>query len=145
MAKEQVMEKTAAAARDALDHARVVAQELHRTISDTVAKRATAKKAEVESAIQKAKEAAEATRSAMRTQHGAAQETIKQRLTEAVGKLEASEKHATESLKSSGEAFHTALSKALADARASVQHLSGAVAVRRSEHAAKHAPVKRAS
>lgn len=142
MAKEHVMEKPGAAARDALDHARVATQELHQTISGMLAKRAA--KAEVEGAIKKAKEAAEATRSAMRERQGAAQEAIKQRLTEAVNKLEASEKHVAESLKGSGEAVHANLGKALADARASVQNISEAVAARRSQ-AAKQASVKKAS
>lgn len=142
MAKE---EKPGAAVHDALDHARAVTQQLHQAISDTLAKGASARKAEVEGAIQKAKEAGEATRLAMRARHEAAQEATKKQLTEAVAKLEASQKHAAESLKSSGDAFHAALSKALADARASAQCISEAIAAQRSEHAAKRAPVRRAS
>ncbi len=141
---EQMTQKAEATVRDALDHARTAAQEFHQAISGVLAKRPDAKKAEIEGAIQKAKTAAESIRSAMRAQFGAAQEQIKQRLTKAVDKLEASEKHAAESLKSSGEAFHTGLGKALADARASLQNISEAVAARRSANAAKH-PLKRAS
>lgn len=144
MAKQQAMEKPATAVHDTLDHARIAIQELHQTISGMLANRASTRKAEVEGAIQKAKTAAAATKSAMGAQHGAAQEAIKQRLTEAVGKLEASEKHMTESLKGSGGAFDVALSKALADARTSVQNVSEAIAAQRSKQAAKH-PSKKAS
>ena len=142
MAKEQVMEKTAAAVRDALGHARVATQELHQAISGILAKGARATKAEVEGVIQKAKAAAD---SAMRARQEVHQEAIKKQLSEAIDKLQAAEKHATESLRNSGEAFHASLGKALADARASVQKISEAVAARRSEQAAKRAPVKKAS
>ncbi len=141
---EQMMQKAEATMRDALDHARAAAQEFHQAISGVVAKRPDAKKAEIEGVLQKAKMAAESIRSAMRAQHGAAQEQIKQHLTKAADRLDASEKHAAESLKSSGEAFHAAFGKALADARASLQNISEAVAARRSANAAKH-PLKRAS
>lgn len=142
---EELMIKEEKSVRDALDHARAVTQELHQAISGALAKRAGATKAEVEGAIQKAKAAAELARLAMRAQHGAAQEATKKRLTEAVGKLEAAEKHTAESLKSSGEAFRTSLSKALADARASLQNMSEAIAAQRAEQATKHHAVKRAS
>jgi len=145
MAKAKVLEKSEAAVRDALDHARTATQELHQTISRTLAKRASTSKAEVEGAIRKAKEAAESTRSAVGARQGTAQDEVKKQLMAAVGKLDAAEKHAAESFKSSGDAFHTALGKALADARSSVQDISEAVAAHRSEQAAKHAPVKQAS
>jgi len=130
---------------DGLDRVRHVAQELHKTISDTLAKRASATKADVEGAIQKAKTAAESARSAMQAKHDAAQDTIKKKLTAAVDKLDSAEKHAAESLKKPGEALHMSLSKALADSRESIQKISEAIAARRSEHAAKHAGTRKAS
>lgn len=138
MAQEH--EKPGASVHDALDHARTATQELHKLISAMRTRRAA--KADVEAAIKKAKEAAELTRSAMQERQ---EEWIKQQLKEAVGKLEASEKNAVESLKSHGEAAHANISKALADARTAVQHISVAVAAHRSQQAAKHAPAKRAS
>jgi len=135
MAQEQV-KKPDAAVRDALDHVRTATQELHRAISETLAKRANATKAEVEGVIRKAKDAADSAKSTMRARQETAQGAVKQQLTQAIDKLEAVEKHASESLKSSGDAFHASLAKALADARASVQNVSEAVAARRSEKAA---------
>ena len=46
--------------------------------------------------------------------------------------LEATQKHVAESLKSSGQSFQTSVQKALADARASAQKISEAVAAKRS-------------
>ena len=135
------MEKAHTTAGDALEHVRTVTQELHRAISDTLAKRSSATKAELDKLINQVKAADEAARSAMQTQQG----TIKQQLTEAAERLDAARKHANEGLKSSGEAFHLSLTKALADVRASAQKMSEAVAARRSEHAAKQAPAKKAS
>ena len=143
----QTMEKPQAAARDAVDNVRTATQELHKAISDTLAKRGSATKAQVDAVIKKAKDAAESARSAMNTRQGAA----KQQLTEAVAKLEAVQKHAAESLKSSEEAVRKSgpgvgaavlgtagLIMALAAARDAVQKISEAVAARRSEHAAHH-------
>ena len=125
------MEKPGTSRGDGLDRIRTATQELHQAISDTLTKHANASKAEVESLVEQAKAAADSARSTMRAQHGAA---TKRQLTQAIDMLEAAEKHAAESLKSSGEAFHASLSKALADARISVQRISEAVAERRSEH-----------
>ena len=144
MAKEQVMQNPDAMS-NALDHVRTATQELHRAISDTLAKRANATKAEVESVIKKAKDAADTAKSAMNARQEGAQTAIKQQLTQVIEKLDSAHKHAADSLKTSGEAFHASLSKALADARAAVQNTSEAIAARRSEQAGKNAPVKRAS
>jgi len=60
--------------------------------------------------------------------------------TKSIKSLEATQKHAAESLKSSRNAFQTAVRKALADAHASVQSISAAVAAKRwaeSTHARK--------
>lgn len=138
MGKEEVMAKPETAVRDAVDHVRAATQELHQAISDTMAKRGSATKAEIESFIQKAKAASDLARSAVHTQGEAA----KQHLTQTVTKLEATREDATEileAIKKSGQVFRASLAKALADARASVQSASEAVAARRSQNVTKHA------
>jgi hypothetical protein len=59
-------------------------------------------------------------------------EATKKALTEAVAHLEATQKHVGESLKTSGQAFQTSIKQAIADARASAQKVSEAVAAKRS-------------
>jgi hypothetical protein len=114
--------------KDALDHVRAATQELHGAISDAVAKRGGATKADLEVFAQKAKAVTESAKGSISTQHEAA----KKHLTEAVTDLEATQKHVAEGLKSSGQAFQTSVQKALADARASAQKVSEAVAAKRS-------------
>jgi len=114
--------------KDALDHVRAATQELHGALSDAVAKRGGATKADVEALAQKAKVAVESAKGSITTQNEAA----KKHLAEAVTHLEAMQKHVAESLKTSGQAFQTAVQKTLADARASAQKASEAVAARRS-------------
>jgi hypothetical protein len=114
--------------KDALDHVRAATQELHGAISDAVAKRGGATKADLEVFAQKAKAVTESAKGSLSTQHEAA----KKHLTEAVTDLEATQKHVAEGLKSSGQAFQTSVQKALADARASAQKVSEAVAAKRS-------------
>jgi fructose-specific phosphotransferase system component IIB len=63
---------------------------------------------------------------------GAQNEVTKKHLTDAVAQLEATQKHAAEGLKTSGQAFQNSVKQALADARASVQKASEAVAAMRS-------------
>ncbi len=53
-------------------------------------------------------------------------------LADGVTHLEATQKHVAESLKSSGQSFQTSVQKALAEARASAQKISEAVAAKRS-------------
>jgi hypothetical protein len=122
------MGKMETSVKDALDHVRAATQELHGAISDAVAKRGGATKADLEALAQKAKVAAESAKGSLSTQ----QDTAKKQLADAVTKLEATQKHITESLKSSGQAFQTSVQKALADARASAQKVSEAVAAKRS-------------
>ena len=119
--------------KDALDHVRAKAQELHGAISDAAAKRGGAIKADLESVPQKAKAAMESIKATMGTQN----EDVKKNLAGAVTHLEATQKHAAESLKSSGQAFQTSVAKAVADARASVQKISEAVAAKRSAQSTK--------
>ncbi len=114
--------------KDALDHVRAATQELHGAISDAVAKRGGATKADLEVFAQKAKAVTESAKGSISTQPDAA----KKHLAEAVTHLEATQKQVAESLKSSGQAFQTSVQKALADARASAQKVSEAVAAKRS-------------
>jgi ElaB/YqjD/DUF883 family membrane-anchored ribosome-binding protein len=119
--------------QDALDHIRANTQELHRAISDAAAKRGGAMKTDLEALAQKAKAATEAAKGSISTQHDAA----KKHLADAVTDLEATQKHIGDSLKSSGQAFQTSIQKAVADARASAQKVSEAVAAKRSALSAK--------
>ena len=114
--------------KDPLDQIRAVTQELHEAISDAAAKRGGATKADLEALAQKAKTVTESAKGAISTQRDAA----KKHLTDGVTHLEATQKHVAESLKSSGQSFQTSVQKALADARASAQKISEAVAAKRS-------------
>jgi hypothetical protein len=121
--------------KDALDQVRAAAEELHAAISDAAAKRGGAVKADLEAVSQKAKAITESVKGSIGAQHEAA----KKHLAEAVTHLEATQKHAAEALKSSGQAFQTSIKQVLADARASVQKISEAVAARRSAESARSA------
>ena len=128
------MEKADAKLKDTLDHVRTAAQELHQSISDAAAKHGGAMKADLEAISQKAKAVAESAKGSIHGQNEAA----KKHITEAVASLEATNKHAAEALKDSGHAFETSVQKAVVAARAAVQHLSEAVAAKRSAEAAKN-------
>ncbi len=114
--------------KEALEHLRAGAQELHGAISDAAAKRGGAIKADLESVPQKAKALTESIKGSMGIQN----EVAKKHLKEAVTYLEGVQKHAAEGLKSTGQEFQTSARQALADARASVQKVSEAVAATRS-------------
>lgn len=118
--------------KDALDHVRASAQELHGAISDATAKRGGALKTDLEAASQKAKAVTDSLKSSI----GAQTEATKKELKDAVTYLEGVQKHAAEGVKSSGHAFQAAVRQTLADARASVQKVSDAVAARRSAESA---------
>ena len=124
--KETVMADTKV--KDALDHVRASAQELHGAISDAAAKRGGAVKADLEVIPQKAKAITDSIKGSI----GAQNEATKKHLTEAATYLGAVQNHAAEALKSTGKGFQTSVQKALADARASVQEISEAVAAKRS-------------
>ena len=113
--------------KDAVDHVRAAAQELHKAISDAAAKRGGAAKADLEAVPTKAKAAIDSIKSSMGTQNAAA----KKHLTEAVTFLEATQKHATDGVKATGKEFQTAVRQTIADARAAAQHVSEAVAAKR--------------
>jgi uncharacterized protein YecA (UPF0149 family) len=119
--------------KDALDHIRKGEQELHKALSDAAAKRGGATKADLEAIPQKAKAVAESIKGAAGTQNEAAKKHLK----EAATYLEGMQKHAAEGLKRNGEAFQTSVRQTLADARASLQRVSEAVAAKRSAESTK--------
>ena len=111
-----------------LDGIRAAAQELHGKISDAAAKSSGAVKADLEAAGQKAKSVTASIKASVSAQNQAAQTDLKA----AVAYLEEVQKHASEGLKNTGPAFQAAVRQTLADARASVQKVSEAVAATRS-------------
>jgi hypothetical protein len=113
--------------KDAVDHVRASAQELHKAISDAAAKRGGAAKADLEAVPMKAKAAIDSIKSSMATQNA----TAKKHLTDAVTSLEATRKDAVEGVKTSGKEFQTAVRQTITDARAAVQQVSEAVAAKR--------------
>jgi hypothetical protein len=121
--------------KDALNRIRAGAQDLHGAISNAAAKRGAATKADLEVVAQKAKAIAESAKSSI----GAQNEASKKRLAEAVTNFEAMQKHLAEGLKTSGQAFQASIRQPLADARASVQQVSEAVAAKRSAASTKKA------
>jgi hypothetical protein len=114
--------------KDALDNARVAAQDLHRALSDAAAQRGGAIKADLETVPPKVKAIAASIAASLDAQSAAA----KNSLGEAVTYLEATGTHVTDALKNSGAAALTSIQQAVADARASVQKISEAVAEKRS-------------
>ena len=116
-----------------LDQVRAAAQKLHGAISDAAANRSGAVKSDIEAVGQKAKAVTESVKASI----GAQNETTKKYLKEAVTDLEAMQKHAAEAVKSSGQAFQASIRQTLADARASVQKVSEAVAAKRSAESPK--------
>jgi ABC-type transporter Mla subunit MlaD len=119
--------------KDALGHIRTSAQELHGAISDAMTKRGGATKADLESFGQKIKTITDSAKTSLNTQNAA----VKKQMTDAVGHLEATQKQVTEGLKTTGDKFQTSVRQALADARASVQKISEAVAAQRSAASSK--------
>ena len=108
---QHAMEKPGKPTMDALGQVRAATQELHRAINGTLAKGASATKAEVESLAKRVKDAADAARLAMRSQDEAEQRgAIKQQLTDAVEKLDAAHKHATETILSRFVRIHKVFS-----------------------------------
>ena len=116
-----------------LDQIRAAAQKLHAEISDAAAKRGGAIKADLEAVGQKAKSVTDSVKATI----GAQNDATKKRLQEAVADLEAMQKHNADALKNSGQAFQASVRQTLADARASVQKVSEAVAAKRSAESTK--------
>jgi len=116
-----------------LDHVRTAAQDLHRALSDAAAKRGEAVKADLQAVAQKAKAVTESVKATISVQN----EATKKHLQEAVVDFEALQKHTAEALKNSGQAFEASIRQTLADARASAQSVSEAVAAMRSAQSTK--------
>jgi hypothetical protein len=123
--------------KDALENARVAAQDLHRALSDAAAKRGGAIKADLEAVPLKVKAIAASITASLDAQNAAA----KNSLGEAVSYLEATGTHAADALKTSGHAALASIQHAVSDARASVQKISEAVAEKRSPASAM--PIKK--
>jgi hypothetical protein len=120
--------------KDALGNVRAAAQELHGAISDAVAKRGGATKAELEAFGQKIKSVTESAKNSM----GAQRDLTKKIVGEAVTQLEVTQKHLADGMKTSGQAFQNSMRQVGVDMRASVQKISEAVAAERSATSAKH-------
>ena len=114
--------------KSAIDNVRAAAQELHGAISDAMTRRGGATKADLEAFVQKVKTVTESAKSTLNNQNAA----VKKHMTDAVAQLEATQKRVNDGRKASGEKFQTSAQQALADARASVQKISEAVAAQRS-------------
>lgn len=119
--------------KHALDHVRTAAQELHNVIDDAAAKHGAETKADLERFAQKAKAVAESIKASMGAEHEAA----KKAFAEALAHLEAAQKHIAEGqkhiaegAKTSGKAVESAVTKALGEARASIDKINKAVASR---------------
>jgi hypothetical protein len=113
--------------KDALDHARAAAQELHGALTDAVAKHGGAIKDDLEALPLKAKAISDSIGHSLDTQNV----VTKQAVAEAVTYLDATAAHIAQALKSSGQAADGLIRSAIFDARASVQKISEAVAAKR--------------
>ena len=116
-----------ATTKDALDHARAAAQELHGALSDAAAKRGGAIKADIEALPVKAEALATSIRTSVDAQNAATSKS----LSLAVTYLGATGAHIAEALKGSGQAAANSIQRAIADARSSVQTITEAVAAKR--------------
>ena len=123
------MSKSDTQVKDALNRVQSATQDLHKAISDAVARREGGTKADLEGFAQKAKSVADDLKGAMNSQN----ETVKKHLADAVTHLEATQKHTAEGLRNSGQAFQTSLKKVLSESRASVEKVSEALAAKRAQ------------
>jgi hypothetical protein len=114
--------------KDALDHARAAAQELHGALTDPAAKRGAAINADLEAIAVLARSLAES----MRYLLGAETAATRRFLSEALAYLEATETHAADALTNTGHAAESSIHRAISEARACVQKISEAVAEKRS-------------
>jgi hypothetical protein len=119
--------------KDAIDHLRSAAQDLHKSISDAAAKRSGATKAEIAALAEKAKAVTQSAKASIDAEQG----TAAKHLTDAVKHLEATQAQLSESLKATGASFDTSVKKVLMEARASTQKISEAVAEKRAAVSAK--------
>jgi hypothetical protein len=114
--------------KSAIDNVRAAAQQLHGAISDAMTKRGGATKADLEAFGQKLKSVTDSAKATVNNQNA----TVKKNMSDAVAQLEATQKRVNDGLKASGAKVQTSVRQALADARASVQKISEAVAAQRS-------------
>jgi ABC-type transporter Mla subunit MlaD len=119
--------------KNAIDNVRAAAQELHGAISDAMTKRGGATKADLQAFGQKIKTVTDSAKSTLNTQNA----TVKKNMTDAVTQLEATQKIVNDGMKATGSQLQTSVRQALADARASVQKISEAVAAQRSAASSK--------
>jgi len=113
--------------KDAIDEFRANAQDLFKKLSDAMAKRDGATKADLEALAKSAKVVADSARAAVISQSDA----VKQCLTDSIASLEKARKDAEDGVKRSGQGFETALKQVLLDVRAAVAKASEAVAAKR--------------
>jgi len=113
--------------KDAIDNLRSAAQDLHKQISDDAAKKCGATKADIAALTEKTKSVIQSAKASIDTQQG----NVARHVTDAVKHLEATQASLSDSLKATGTALDTSVKKVLAEARASVQKLSEAVAEKR--------------
>jgi exonuclease VII small subunit len=118
--------------KDGIDNLRSAAQDLHKEITDAVAKKSGATKADIAALSEKAKSVAQSAKASIDTQKG----NVAKHLTDAVKHLEATQANLNDSLKASGAALDASVKKVLAEARASVQKVSEAVAEKRAANSA---------
>lgn len=119
--------------QDAIDSLRSAAQDLHRQITEAVAKRSDATKTDLAALAEKTKSVTQSAKASIDTQQG----NVAKHLTDAVKHLEATQANLSDSLKATGTALDTSIKKVLAEARASVQKVSEAVAEKRAANSAK--------
>jgi hypothetical protein len=123
--------------RDALDHARAAAQDLHAALTDAVARRGGAVRADFEALPLKARAIAEQVGHSLEIENIIARHALGEALT----LLDATHNDIAGALKTSGQATEALIRQAIADARKSVDKISEAVAARRA-HTAPHAQAK---
>jgi len=114
--------------KDALDHARTAAQELHGALSDAAAQRGAVVKIDLAALPLKARAIADSLGQSLDAQHAATRQTIG----DAVTFLHATATHIGQSLNVTGQAAERSVERAVDDARAAVQKISEAVAAKRS-------------
>jgi hypothetical protein len=119
--------------KDAIDKLRSGAQDLHKHISDAAAQRSGATKADLTALAEKAKSLVQSAKASIDTQKG----NVAKKLSDAVSHLEATQANLSDSLKATGTSLDTSFKKGLAEARASVQKLSEAVAEKRAANSTK--------
>jgi exonuclease VII small subunit len=119
--------------KDAVDNLRSAAQDLHKQIGDAVSKKSGASKADIAALAEKTKSVIQSAKATVDTQKG----NVGKHLTDAVKHLEATQAHLSDSLKATGTALDTSVKKVLAEARASVQKVSEAVAEKRAANSVK--------